>query len=549
MGTRGGVTKHAAHDQARALFTQRAWGEAYAAFGAADTVDSLDAGDLERLAIAAYLTGRDDAACTAWARAHRGFVRDGDVLTAVRCAFWLGCTLSLRGQSAPAHGWLVRVQRLVESQDDRSHERGYVDLATGLDTLFSGDPATAQPLLVAAVRAGERHGDPDLAAVGRLGCGQASIMLGRPVEGVAMLDEAMVAVTAEEVSPIATGLIYCAVIATCHELFDLRRAQEWTNALGDWCDGQPDLVPYRGQCLVHRAQLMRLHGSWPAALAEATQAAQRLADPQHPALGAALYEEAELHRLRGDSRAARHGYRRASEYGCSAEPGLALLRLAEGHGRAAAAAIERALSEPQFPAARARLLAAHAEVFLAGGDPRRARHAADELTALSAGFGSPPMLAAMANHAAGAVLLAEDDPPAALRSLRQAWVSWQEIDAPYEAARTRVLIGVACRCLGDDETARMEFDAARRLFVRLDAAPDVCRVDDLLVHRPAPGGLTQREIEVLALVATGSTNRAIAAELVISEKTVARHLSNIYTKLGLSSRAAATAYAYEHALM
>jgi DNA-binding CsgD family transcriptional regulator len=418
-----------------------------------------------------------------------------------------------------------------------------------LDALFSGDPVVAQPLLAAAALAGQRHGDADLAAVGRLGCGQAAIMLGRVAEGIAMLDEAMVGVTADEVSPVATGLVYCAVIAACHELFDLRRAQEWTSALASWCDAQPELVPYRGQCLVHRAQLTRLHGSWLAALAEAKQAAQHLADTEHPALGDALYEEAELHRLRGDTRAAEHGYRRASEFGCVVEPGFALLRLAQGQTRAAVAAIERALAEPQFPAARARLLAAQVEVFLADGDPGRARQAAETLAALAAEFGSPPMLAGMAHHATGAVLLAEHDPPAALRSLREAWIAWQEVDAPYEAARTRALIGVACRELGDDETARMEFEASRRAFVRLGAAPDVCRVDELVARRSAPGGLTAREIEVLALVAKGSTNRAIAAELVISEKTVARHLSNIFTKLGVSSRAAATAYVYEHDLV
>ena len=361
-----------------------------------------------------------------------------------------------------------------------------------------------------------------------------------------MLDEAMVAVSTGEVSPVATGLIYCAVIDACQELFDLRRAQEWTAALGDWCDAQPDLVPYRGQCLVHRAQLMRFQGAWTDALAEAEHASQRLSEPLHPALGAALYEQAELYRLRGDDDAAGDAYRRASDAGHGAQPGLALLRLRQGRVPSASAAIERALAEPQFPAQRARLLAARVEVQLAGRDVAAARAAADEIAALATQLGHPPIISAMSNDAAGMVLRAEGDHWAALRALRQAWSSWHEVDAPYESARTRLLIGLVCRDVGDEETAAMELDAARQAFAGLGAAPDAAAVDTLLAHAKPPGGLTSREVEVLALVATGSTNRVIAMQLVISEKTVARHVSNIFTKLGVSSRAAATAYAYEH---
>jgi DNA-binding CsgD family transcriptional regulator len=546
-GTRRAVT---AVDEARVRFAHRAWGDAYAAWRAAERDAALDAADLERLAIAAYLTGRDKEAFEAWAGAHEAFVRTGDSVSAVRCAFWLGCVLLLGGQQAPAHGWFGRAQHLVDHQTSGPVAAAYLDLATGLVTLFSGDAASARSLLEAAARVGLGHGDADLAALGQLGSGQALIMLGRPREGVARLDEAMACISAGAVSAVATGLIYCALIDACQELFDLRRAQEWTALLGDWCDAQPDLVPYRGQCLIHRAQLMRFNGAWGDALAEAERASLRLSEPEHPALGAALYEEAELHRLRGEFRAADDAYRRASAAGHGAQPGLALLRLAQGRVAAAAATVERCLAEPQFPATRARLLSAHVEIRLVDGDPATARSAAEELVDLAAELGSPPMLAAMADDALGAVLLAEGDPHSALGALRRAWTSWQEVDAPYESARTRLQIGLACRGMGDEETAEMEFDAAGRAFARLGAGPDRVRADALLTRRsPAPGGLTSRELEVLALVANGSTNRAIAAELTISEKTVARHLSNVFTKLGVSSRAAATAFAYEHNLV
>jgi DNA-binding NarL/FixJ family response regulator len=539
----------AAVHHARELFEQRAWGEAYEALRAADAEAQLGAVDLERLAVATYLTGHDDDACDTWARAHRAYLRVDDGLAAVRCAFWLGCVLILSGQLAPAHGWFARTQHLLDKGQRGPVETGYLDMAAGLETLFSGDPVAAHPRLAAAATAGSHHAEPDLAALSRLGCGQALIMMGRPADGVAMLDEAMVAVSAGEVSPVATGLIYCAVIDTCQELFDLRRAQEWTTALGDWCGAQPDLVPYRGQCLVHRAQLMRINGSWADALAEAEQASRRLSEPLHPALGAALYEQAELYRLRGDDEAAGDAYRRASDAGHGVQPGLALLRLRQGRVGSAAAAIERTLAEPQFPAQRARLLAARVEIQLAVGDAGAARAASDRLVALSEQLGSPPMLAGLANDAAGLVLRAEGDSWAALRALRQAWSSWQEVDAPYELARTRLRIGLVCRDIGDEETAAMELEAALQSFASLGAGPDVAAVNVLLQKARAPGGLTAREVEVLALVATGSTNRAIAEELVISEKTVARHVSNIFTKLGVSSRSAATAYAYEHNLV
>jgi len=340
------------------------------------------------------------------------------------------------------------------------------------------------------------------------------------------------------------------VLEGCQELFDLRRARQWTAVLTSWCATQPDLVPYRGQCLLHRAELLALHGAWPDAMEETRAAYARFLRPTgHPAAGAAAYQLAELHRLRGETTEAEEAYRLASRWGREPQPGLALLRLAQGQPATAQAAIHRALDEAGDLPGRARLLPAAAEIALAAGDPAAARAAADELAEAARRLDAPVLLATAAS-AGGAVLLAEGDPRAALVDLRSAWAAWRELEAPYEAARTRVGIGLACRALGDQDSAAMELDAARFAFQELGAAPDLASLETLTGRGPAgqAGGLTPREVQVLRLVATGKTNRAIAAELVLSERTVDRHVSNIFTKLGVSSRAAATAWAYEHRL-
>jgi DNA-binding CsgD family transcriptional regulator len=494
------------------FFERQAWADAYAQLAAADREESLALEDLERLATAAYLAGRDSACVSAWARAHRESVRIGDVPRAARCAFWLGFPLLLKGDVAPARGWLARARRVLDDCREDCVERGYLLVPAALQDLGGGDAASAYTTFGRATEIGFRFGERDLEALGQLGQGQALIALGEESEGVAMLDEAMVAVTGGEVFATAAGIIYCAVIETCQEIFDLRRAQEWTAALERWCASQPGLVPYRGQCLVHRAQIMQLHGAWRDAMDEARQACELLSGPSaHAAAGMAYYQLAELHRLRGEFAAAEEAYRQASRWGRAPQPGLALLRLAQGHAGAAAAAIRTALED------------AHDRAHF-----------------------SAPFLQAVSAQATGAVLLAEGDARAALTELRHARQMWQELDAPYEAARVRVLTGLACRQLGDSDTAEMELDAARWVFQQLEAAPDLARVDDLCgTSSKAVSGLTGRELQVLRLIATGKSNRAIAADLVISEHTVARHVQNIFAKLGLRSRTAAAAFAFE----
>jgi DNA-binding CsgD family transcriptional regulator len=528
---------------------------AYESLSRADEAGPLEAEDLELMSTSAYLVGRDDDFVSGLERAHRQYLDAGEGLRAVRCAFWLFISLATRGEMGRATGWFRRAQRLLEREERDCVERGYLLIPVLLQHVAGGDWDAASATAANAAAIGERFGDPDLLSLAVHEQGHALVKQGRVEEGFQLLDEAMVAVIAEELSPIVTGLVYCSVIAYCQDLLELRRAREWTAALTQWCEQQPEMVAYTGQCLVHRAEIMQLHGAWRDALEEARRAGRRFAQTMNELAGAhregaAFYRQGEVHRLQGDFAAAENAYREASRCGSEPQPGLALMRLAQGNGDAASAAIRRVVGETTERLKRTRLLAAFVEIMLAVGDPEEARSASRELDDICAGH-KTSMLAAMGAHARGTVDLAEGDARSALVALRYASQVWQELEAPYEAARARLMIGLACRSLGDDDTGGLELEAARAVFEQLGAAPDLARLDSL-TQRGASGdthGLTPRELEVLRSVAAGETNKSIATELVLSERTVDRHVSNIFAKLGVSSRAAATAYAYEHRLV
>jgi DNA-binding CsgD family transcriptional regulator len=536
-------------ERGRHAYTNRMWREAYDALSRADEGALLGPEDLELLGTSAYMLGRDDDWIRALERAHHQYLDSDETQRAVRCAFWVGINLALRGQIGPASGWLGRAQRILDREQEDSVERGYLLMPLVFQHEAAGDFEAAAVVAAEAATIAQRFGDAEGFALAVHAQGYMLIKAGRVKEGLALLDEGMVAVTAGELSPIVTGIVYCGVILACQEVYEVRRAREWTAALTRWCQGQPDLVAFTGRCLVHRAEILQVSGSWTDALEEARRAGKRFVETGNQAAGLAHYRQGELFRLQGRFDAAEEAYREASRFGWEPQPGLALLRLAQGRGDVAAASIRRSEAETTQPLKRAGLLPAYVEIILAIGETEEARNACRELEEIAENYESA-MLAAMVAHARGAVELAEGDAQAALVALRQAANVWQELEAPYEAARTRVLIAQSCRTLGDEDAGALELETARRIFEELGATPDLAR---LAIRQPAPSGathgLSERELEVLGLVAAGKSNREIAAALVISEHTVARHLQNIFAKLRVSSRTAASAFAFEHHLV
>lgn len=545
------MSNRAEIERGRQAYDRRQWDTAYAALTRADAQSSLAPDDLERLAWAAALSGRDDAFLSALERLYEALVEAGEPQRAARMAFWLGFRCLSLGELGRGSGWLQRAERLLEVEAEECAETGYLLLPAAHAKRMVGDLEGARQLAARAAATGERFGDADLTSFARAVEGNALARQGHIRKGMALLDEAMVAVSTGEVSPLMAGLVYCTVIESCHRVFALDRAREWTRALTDWCAEQPELVTFTGRCLVHRSEALQLGGEWGQAVDEARRVCERFADALDPeAVGEGHYQQAEIHRLRGERAEAERAYAEASRFGSEPHPGLALLRLQEGRVDAASAAIRRVLGAENDPLQRARFLPAQVEIALEAGEIEAARAACEELRGIASSF-ETEVLGAIADRAQGALALAEGAPEVAVEPLRRAFRVWQQMGAPYLAARVRVLLARAFRALGDEDGARFEQEAARNVFQELDASCDLARLPRGAKSAPARNahGLTPRQLEVLRLVARGSTNKQIAGELYISEKTVDRHVSNIFLTVGVSTRAAATAFAYENGLV
>ena len=535
-------------EHGRACYDRGAWHDAFEALRLADQATPLDCDDLQRLGTAAYLLGQELEFERYFDRLYRAERARGRAENAARATFWLGLTSLFRGEIAHSNAWTARGQRLIAQLD--CVEQGYLSLPGTERILGEGHVATAQERAATAASIGERFGDADLVAMARHVEARALIEQHQVAAGLDLLDEVMLPVVAGELSPITTGLMYCSVLAACTEVCALSRAREWTFAFSRWCDRHSEPVAFSSTCLVHRAEVLRSHGAWSDALEDVCRACDRAGRGHQKPPPGALYQQGEIHRLRGELTEAEEAYRAASQLGYDPQPGLALLRLAEGQLETACAALRRVLRSTTSEPKRARLLPSCIEVLLAAGDKADAREAWRELCELAEALDANALRAAAA-QAEGAIELAEGRPDAALGPLRRAFEWWTHLEVPYEAACVRVMIALACDALHDQETTRLELAAARAVFERLCARGDLRRIDRLTrtvaVHERTK--LSPREQQVLRLIATGSTNKVIAARLSVSERTVDRHVSNILTKLDVPSRAAAIAFAYEHELL
>lgn len=537
----------------RTLYREQAWLSAFDCLKNADRMKPLDAADLERRATSAYMLGIDDEYVESLKRAHDAYLKSDEMPRAARCAFWIGHSFMFRGETVRGTGWFARAKRLLDRAGEDCVEHGYLRAPDLQQQLGRGNYDAAVRIAEEAAEIGERFGEADLIWLARDGQAKALLMLGRVEEGLRLVDETLVAASMGELSPIVTGIVYCNTIAFCRAAYELRRVREWTKALSVWCEQQPEMVAHNGLCLVHRAEILLMEGDWASALEEAQRSAERFTRGMlnQMACGRAHYCQGEVHRLRGNFEAAEAAYRQASLQGYEPQPGLALMRLSQGDSEAAAAAVRRVVTETTSDLRRAAILPAYVEIALSIGELGRAKGACREMEEISERHHSE-IVYAMASHCRGAVDLAEGRASEALAALRSAQAIWTELGAVYEVARIRVRIAKACRMLGDGDTAVMEEEAARNTFEDLGAGPDpsgVVSTGDSDGGPSAAHNLTSRQLEVLRLVAAGMTNREIADELFVSEHTIARHIQNIFAKLNVSSRTAATAFAFENDLV
>jgi class 3 adenylate cyclase len=469
-------------DAARQAATRHAWREVYDAYSKANAED-LTPKDLESFAEAAWWTGRLDEAIDLRERTYARFSSASEKLDAARLATTLMWDHVGRGAFSVARGWLANAERLLEGMPE-SMEHGHLALARGFSALYVGENLTnAVSDLDRAYELAQRFGDRDSQALALVGKGKALVGAGEVDKGLALLDEGTAAATCGELQPFAAGLVYCCTISSCHDLGDFRRAAEWTEAANRWCD-RLDVTGFPGACRVHRAEIMRLRGDWPAAEAQALTACEELHDFDRYITSAGYYEIGEIRRRRGDFAAAEEAYRTASEWGGDPQPGLALLRLAEGKVDAAVAGITRALEDVDEPLSRVRRLPAQVEIAIAARDLDTAHAATEELERVvdsyKIGDRRAPAFDAAVHLALGQIELAEGNWGGATRCLRRARDEWQQVGAPYETAQARMLLGIAYRRRDDEDGATAEFEVALTTFERLGAKLSAERVKELL---------------------------------------------------------------------
>jgi class 3 adenylate cyclase len=469
-------------DEARAAAGRQAWRAAYAAFGEADAT-ALTAADLENFGEAAWWSGKIDEAIRLREKSFASYSSDGDGRGAARLAMTVAWDYEGKGSFAVAGGWLATAERVLAELDE-APEHGRLLLLHAFAAMFAeGDLDRATELFDDAYALAKRVGDRDGQMLALSGKGRTLIKSGQIDKGLALLDEASASALCGDISAHSAGLVYCMTISTCQDVGDYRRAAEWTEAANRWCDTL-DVTGFPGACRVHRAEAMRLRGDWSAAEAQALAACEELRDFDQMIPAAGYYEIGEIRRRRGDHAGAEEAYRISSDLGREPQPGLALLRLAEGKVDAALAAIRRSLEEANEPLFRLRRLPAHVEIAITAGDLRSARAAADEaeqtVDAYKIGDRRAAAFDATVHFARGQILLAEKDWDGAIAALKHARDAWQGVGAPYETARARAALGTAYRRNGDEHGSTVELEAALAAFERLGARPEEERIKEFL---------------------------------------------------------------------
>jgi DNA-binding NarL/FixJ family response regulator len=529
---------------ARAALQRKDYAAVYRSLRRVADQRTLDPDGLSMLSDAAWWLGRITEYLELCESLHQRYLDEGQIDRAAARALDVGFTWMMRGEFAMGSGWMSRGRRLLDGQPPgRAH--GLLMYAEGSGALDEERLDDATEMAAGLQRLGRDLGDDTLVALGLLLQGLAEIRRGRLRDGFAVLDEAMLPVIADRVERDFAGNIYCTIMAVCYDLMDLDRAREWTRATERWVAGFSDAVMFLGVCRAHRLQLHALEGSWADVEREAAEVERDLADMNVAAVAETAYQLGETFRIRGLLDQAAESYRRAAERGRQPQPGAGLLQLANGDPDGACAAVTAAVAGAgSSPFARARLLRAQVEVAVASGHLGTAASAAERLNEVKDRYPTPGF-AAWADEARGAVLFAQNHPADAVPLLSSAAAGLAQLNAPYDAARASLLLADAVAATGDEDAARVHRRAAIDTFQRLGVPPPPAPRP---TSRLLPDGLTAREAEVLARVATGASNREVAAGLVISEATVRRHLANIYVKLGVSTRTAAAAWAHEHGL-
>lgn len=539
-------------EKARSFFNKQAWSQAFKLFESVDRESPLDPPDLESMSVAAYLLGNDRVCEESLSRAHNGFLKNDDTPRAIRCAFWLALTLIGRGEVSRGGGWIARAQRLLKDVSHECVELAYLKIPAALKLMSEGHFGESYNYFMKAEQIANRYSDIDIVTLAHLGQGQNLVFEGDIDKGLSLLDEAMITVESGETSPLVAGIVYCAVIDVCHKIFDLQRAREWTDALSRWCESQPDMVPYRGQCFIRRAEIMHFQGEWQEAIEEVDHACEWLSQKRaEPSAGEAFYRQGEMFRMTGAFDQAEMAYKKANKWGRKPQPGLAILRLQQGEVATAKTSIIRELKETKNELEQTRILPAYIEIMIASGEISMARKGLNQLKEIETNKIPSSYLRAIVNQLEGHISLLEDNLEKAREALVHALLLWNELHAPYEAAKTRLICAMLYFRKGDNDMALMELESARSTFQDLGAKPDLEKARQIVhLHDVEEESvLSPRENEVLQLICQGETNKSIASSLFISERTVERHVSNIFNKLGVSSRSAATSYAFKHGLI